>query len=238
MKNRLFTVFTLVLSFLAFSSNASAGLNGLCLAVAETGTGNVSILDINMEGVPNNIGYHVPSEDTLIVNWADNGNPIVYVGFEYAIYYSGIGWGAWQYIGSSTHDASVVDVMDNTYKWHLPHTLAGKSIKFRMGDYYDSTNTKTYSCYVGSSSKKESFLTSPEIGVSCFPNPVVNELRILSNNTQNTINSIQIHDMNGNAVRSQYADGTFIEVINVADLPKGTYVAIINEEQFVKVVKN
>ncbi len=235
MKNRLFTFLTLSSFFLTFSFNAFADITAVCLAVATTNGPIETVLAETLDGVSNNTVYAIESGKDLMINWVSPED----LGYVYIEYYNYTQGGDWIYIGPAYHNTEI-SLSANSYDWHVPPAISGDNVYVRIRPANNSGISASYACLVdsGTAKKENSFLDPTSIEISCFPNPVVNELKITTTNPNNTIQSIQIYDMNGNAVRSQYVDHSFIETINVADLPKGTYLAIINEEQFVKVVKN
>ncbi len=141
------------------------------------------------------------------------------------------------YVGWNYH--VYADDYTNKFQWTIHSSLINTTVYLRGSDMNNTIDAFFIAIQVvPPTGKKASFLTAPEFSVSCFPNPVVNELKIFSDNSDSPITSIHLYDIQGNAIKTYYYEETFMETIDVADLPKGTYVAIINEEEFVKVVKN
>ncbi len=249
MKNRLFSILPLVLFLL--STPAFADLTFMCTAIPGAATTFINA-DDPANYTPGVID--LSSGTTVDFVWKEN-NPnfdINHVRFDERDYTQTnvTDSTGWRYIGWANHDDNngMIDdtTFHNTYTWLVPSNYSGSTIEIRITDYaqhHDGTpphqmNTFTIVCTVDGSAKKESYLTNPGIEVTCFPNPVINELKVFSDNSDVPIESIQLYDMTGNAIRTYFYDKTFMETIDVADLPKGTYVAIINEESQVKIVKN
>lgn len=123
----------------------------------------------------------------------------------------------------------------NYKSWYVPTHLSGKYIYITISDLNNDANKYTFACQIASpKTQQPSFqVQSPEI--TCFPNPIINFLNVQAGNE--ALNSINIYDIKGNMILRQEFHQSSQETIDVSTLPKGTYVAIINEEKQFKIVK-
>jgi len=227
MRNRLLIFLPLVLLTFLFTTPASAALTWLCASVNEAETA----IDLGLAFEDLNAGEvaHLGWEET-----DTNYNDAIHVKLEKRLYSAG--YHPWEYFDWAHHSN---DLGMNSHAWLVPPSYEDQTIQLRISDMADPSNYSTVVCNVGSSSaKKGNYLTNPGLEVTCFPNPVIDELKVFSNNGETPIQSIQLYDMTGNAIKTYFYEETFMETIDVADLPKGAYVAIINEEKQVKIIKN
>jgi len=228
MKNRLFTILPILLMFL--STNAFCVLDIICVAaLSVTGTSQVAELQAGEQAT---------------FFWHDdyNDDDIQYVLFYYQeASTAGYNPANDTYIGPGLHSSgessaeSDLPNNPNHIDWTPPYNSNGLYIT--VCEYLNPTNRRSLSCNVAPSSAKNGSLayTFKPYEINFYPNPVINELNIQAG--EKTINSVRLYDLKGNSVGNYKFNQSYQETIDVSALPSGTYVAIINEEEQVKIVK-
>jgi len=151
------------------------------------------------------------------------------------VYYR-VNHGNWQY-------EIMTNETGNTYTASIPEQSAGDSIEYiiRASDVSDRTESHPYIGFpdphmfvIDGSSESVTQHDNPVI--SCFPNPVKDQLNLALHHFANEEAELIITDINGKTVRHislDNADDWTLLKINVDDLPAGTYmIRVIGERSF------
>jgi|GEM_PF-2532518 len=242
MKNRLFTILPLLLLFFSFNLSATIHLEcGIVGAVNINGDFEIESSDLGDDGLINLTVNKVTCFGWSTNHWSDDD--ITDVELSYSFTYGGtqIPMTSAPHVANPTTtlglvhpDATIIAPIDNTVFWTVPLSLSGDFVYITICDSDDPNNKHTVASQISGSAKTGN-LSMKMFDVNYYPNPVINSLNIQAGET--TINSVRLYDLKGNSVGNYKFNQSYQETIDVSALPSGTYVAIINEEEQVKIVK-